>query len=138
MQQAAWMISLVLMALIVVVFLWVVVGASTRSEPAANPYKFRSPLFWVVVVLGVAITFATLSPWPLVAHAANAKAPDVIIKASGRQWQWELSQNTVQAGQDVEFQVTSTDVNHGFAIYRNKTQLLAQTQAMPGYVNKLR
>ena len=49
-----------------------------------------------------------------------------------------MSQETVLAGQEVEFQVTSADVNHGFAIYKNKTRLLAQTQAMPGYVNKLR
>ena len=138
MQQSAWIISSLLMAIIVVIFLWVVTGASTRSDPAGNPYKFRNLLFWAVVVAGVVIAYATLSPWPLVAHAENAKAPDVVINVIGRQWQWGLSQDTVQAGQEVEFQVTSADVNHGFAIYRNKTRLLAQTQAMPGYVNKLR
>ncbi|MBS1668376.1 MAG: hypothetical protein JST58_13450 [Bacteroidetes bacterium] len=38
----------------------------------------------------------------------------------------------------VEFRVTSFDVNHGFAIYDQSNKLIAQTQAMPGYVNRLR
>ncbi|MCC7232463.1 MAG: hypothetical protein IT242_05925 [Bacteroidia bacterium] len=42
------------------------------------------------------------------------------------------------AGKTVEFRVTSNDVNHGFAIYDTQNQLIVQTQAMPGYVNRLR
>ena len=38
----------------------------------------------------------------------------------------------------VEFRVTSLDVNHGFAIYNHENRLITQTQAMPGYVNRLR
>ena len=138
MQQIAWTISLLLMAVTTVIFLWVVWGASAKSDGSGNPYRFRGPLFWIAVIAGVAITYGTLSPWPLVAHANTAKAAAVIVKATGYQWRWELSQDTVLAGQEVEFQVTSADVNHGFALYKNKTQLLTQTQAMPGYVNKLR
>jgi cytochrome c oxidase subunit 2 len=36
----------------------------------------------------------------------------------------------------VEFQVTSTDVNHGFAIYAPDGRIEIQTQAMPGVTNK--
>ncbi|HCY42855.1 MAG TPA: hypothetical protein DHV48_16155 [Prolixibacteraceae bacterium] len=42
------------------------------------------------------------------------------------------------ANQLIEFRVTSLDVNHGFAIYDQSNNLIAQTQAMPGYVNRLR
>ena len=28
-------------------------------------------------------------------------------------------------------------MNHGFAIYKDKNHMVAQAQAMPGYVNKL-
>jgi len=35
------------------------------------------------------------------------------------------------------FAVTSHDVNHGFGIYDPQGQLIAQTQAMPDYVNYL-
>ena len=40
--------------------------------------------------------------------------------------------------QSVRFDVTSADVNHGFGIYTREGRLVAQTQAMPGYVNRLR
>lgn len=45
---------------------------------------------------------------------------------------------TLPAGKPVEFRVTSADVNHGFAIYNDKFELVTQTQAMPYYVNRLR
>jgi cytochrome c oxidase subunit 2 len=44
----------------------------------------------------------------------------------------------VPAGALVEFRVTTLDVNHGFSIYAPDGRLMAQTQAMPGYVNRLR
>ncbi|MGH8399001.1 MAG: hypothetical protein ACRETA_12285, partial [Gammaproteobacteria bacterium] len=47
------------------------------------------------------------------------------------------NQLTLPYGEPVEFRVTAADVNHGFAIYDNLGVLLAQTQAMPGYVNRL-
>ena len=44
----------------------------------------------------------------------------------------------MSVGEPVEFRVTSADVNHGFGIYDESLRLLAQTQAMPGYTNRLR
>ena len=44
----------------------------------------------------------------------------------------------VSVGSLVEFRVTSFDVNHSFAVYSPDDHLIAQTQAMPGYVNRLR
>jgi cytochrome c oxidase subunit 2 len=45
---------------------------------------------------------------------------------------------TVPVGVVVEFRVTTLDVNHGFSLYAPDGSLMAQTQAMPGYVNRLR
>jgi cytochrome c oxidase subunit 2 len=53
-------------------------------------------------------------------------------------WQWEISQDHVEAGRPVDFQVTSADVNHGFGIYDPDMKIVAQTQAMPGVTNTLR
>jgi heme/copper-type cytochrome/quinol oxidase subunit 2 len=44
----------------------------------------------------------------------------------------------VPAGSLIEFRVTSFDVNHSFGVYSPDGRLIAQTQAMPGYVNRLR
>jgi len=43
----------------------------------------------------------------------------------------------VEVGKPVVFKVTGADVNHGFGIYNEDLRLLGQTQAMPGYTNKL-
>jgi len=141
MQNLAWTLSLILMAVVAAVFLWVVAGASRAGGDAGamagSAFRWRDRLFWAAIVAGVVVSFATLWEWPIAGHAAAAPKPDVVIRATGHQFRWELDRTTVQAGQLVEFELTSRDVNHGFAIYRDKKHMVAQTQAMPGYVNKL-
>jgi cytochrome c oxidase subunit II len=141
MQNLAWTLSLILMAIVAAVFLWVVAGASRSGGDAGaiarSGFRWRARLFWVAIVAGVAISFATLWQWPIAGHAAAVTKPDVVIRAVGNQWRWALDRDTVRVGQLVEFQVTASDVNHGLAIYQDKTRMVAQAQAMPGYVNKL-
>lgn len=142
MQTLAWTISLIVMGIVAVAFLTVCSRASSGPAEAGRiatiGYRWRARLFWLVIVSGVAITFGTLWNWPMESYASAAAKPDAVIKVTGHQWRWDLSQDTVDAGQLVEFQVTAADVNHGFAIYKNKTTMIAQTQAMPGFVNRLR
>ena len=141
MQDIAWILSLIVMAGIAAVFLWVAAGASAPDSDGAgiarSAFRVRDRLFWLVIVVGVILSFVTLWDWPIAGHANAALKPDVVIRAVGHQWRWELDADTVQAGQLVQFDITASDVNHGFAIYRDKHHLIAQAQAMPGYVNKL-
>jgi cytochrome c oxidase subunit 2 len=141
MQNIAWVSSLVLMAAVAALFLWVVAGASRREGDAGAMAKtasqWRGRVFWLVIVAGIALSFATLWEWPIAGHAAAAPKADVTVRAIGHQFRWELDRDTVRVGQLVQFELTSSDVNHGFAIYKDKKHLVAQTQAMPGYVNKL-
>ena len=54
-------------------------------------------------------------------------------------WEEDYSPTvTVPAGTLIEFRVTTLDVNHGFSLYAPDGHLVAQTQAMPGYLNRLR
>jgi cytochrome c oxidase subunit 2 len=142
MQNLAWTLSLILMAVIAALFLWVVAGASRAGGDAGantrTALRWRNRLFWLVIAAGVVVSFATLWEWPIAGHAAAAPKPDVVIRAVAQQWRWKLDRDTVRVGELVEFEVTATDVNHGLAIYQNKTRMIAQAQAMPGYVNKLR
>jgi len=141
MQNLALTLSLVVMAAIGAVFLWVVAGASRAGgdagASATSAFRWRDRLFWIVIATGVVVTLATLWQWPIAGHAAGAATPDVVIRASASQWRWELDRDMVAPGQLVQFEVTSRDVNHGFAIYKDKNHLVAQAQTMPGYVNKL-
>jgi len=141
MQNVAWLMSLVLMTAIAAVFLWVVAGASRAGGDAgaiaSSAFRFRDRLFWVVIAAGVVVSFATLWKWPIAGHAEDAAKPDVVIRATAFQWRWEIDRTTVEPGQLVEFELTSRDVNHGFALYKDKNHVVAQAQAMPGYVSRL-
>ena len=76
------------------------------------------------------------------------------MHAVGKQYAWSLTDGTgpslenwdrefsptvtVGLGAAVEFRVTTLDVNHGFSLYSPDGRLVAQTQAMPGYMNCIR
>jgi cytochrome c oxidase subunit 2 len=141
MQNVAWITSLIGMAVVAAAFVWVAAGASKpggdSTRIARSGFQWRGRLFWVVIVAGSIISVVTLWDWPIAGHATAAGRPDAVISAVGHQWRWELDRDTVKTGELVEFRITASDVNHGFAIYRDKTHMVAQAQAMPGYVNKL-
>lgn len=141
MQTFVWILTVAATAVLGAIFLAVASHASRTgadaSPSAGAASRWRARLFWLAIVCGAAITFATLTEWPIPGHAAQAARPDVVVRAVGHQWRWALDRDSVRAGELVEFQVTAEDVNHGFAIYQGKSRIIAQAQAMPGYVNKL-
>jgi cytochrome c oxidase subunit II len=143
-QQIAWLLSLALMMLVALGFAFVALNSGRRTEDYTpiqlRGYRIRTKLFWALVaVLGPAMIYNLRDLPYSAAHAhANASgAPALVIEAKGFQWRWELSRSQVPVGQSVEFHVTSADVNHDFAIYDPGMHVVAQTQAMPGYTNKL-
>ncbi len=132
------------MILVAIGFMFVALKSGRRANDytpmQVRAYRIRTKLFWVLVlVLGPTMIY-NLADLPYSASYARPNAsgaPAMIIEAKGFQWRWELSHNRVAVGQPVEFRVTSADINHGFAIYDADMHLVAQTQAMPGYINKL-
>lgn len=99
----------------------------------------------LIVVVLVALTyFLRKTPYTALLESEPAMRVNVV----GHMWSWEVreagaapgstAKMVLPAGKIVEFDVSSADVNHDFAIYDDSGRLLAQTQAMPGYVNHLR
>ncbi|HXT48597.1 MAG TPA: hypothetical protein VN717_08130 [Gemmatimonadaceae bacterium] len=139
-QDKVWIITLVGVGLVALTFLLVIVqaGKPPAVEPApAKAYVLQRWWLLLLVAFGVVITAATLRPFPIPRQQSQSLTAQ-IVRATGHQWSWELSQTHVTAGTPVEFDVTGADVNHGFAIYGLDNRILAQTQAMPGYTNRLR
>ena len=140
-QETVWLISLTLMAIILAAFVYVAINSSKPvpdfESVQARALSLRTILFWILVVAGVIIYIATTQVLPYAATRSAPASEAVEIDAVGRQWLWQLSQNEVEAGTTVIFNVTTEDVNHGLGIYDSELRLLAQTQAMPGYRNKL-
>lgn len=139
MQESVLILSLVLMGLVLWAFVYVVAGSGNKTEyppVQARAYRLRRYLFGVIVIAGVFVAIGTTRSLP---YSATEKVgqESAAIHVEGKQWYWVLSQDSVSVDTPVTFNVTSGDVNHGFGIYDSDLRLLAQTQAMPGYTNKL-
>jgi cytochrome c oxidase subunit II len=138
-QDEVWLITLIGIALVALVFIYVI-GNSRVSADAkqvqTRAYAIRRWWFVALLVLGVGVTYASLRPFPVPDQQARLPGAQ-IVDVVGHQWTWQLSRRQLAAGIPVEFHVTSADVNHGFAIYGPDDRILAQTQAMPGFTNRL-
>jgi cytochrome c oxidase subunit 2 len=144
-QSTAALISLVLSLVVIAVALAVARRAKSRdAEGYAAVYRVRR-YYAVALVAGLAVVLVlTLSRTPYASAADDTPARK--IDAVGWMWAWDFQVDGASASLPlevparalVEFAVTSKDVNHGFGIYDLEGRLIAQTQAMPGYVNHLR
>lgn len=138
MQITVLVLSLLGMTAIMAAFVFAIRGSSAREENypliVSRAYGFRR--WWMIglCVTGIGVAAATLLPFPL---SADASGEPRVINAVGGQWYWKLDSTEAIVGESVQFHVSTDDVNHGFAIYDPDDKIVAQTQAMPGYVNKL-
>ena len=152
-QQVLVLISfLILSGAIFLVFQMVFL--STKKEGEISPTRvnrYRALWFLTLGIILSVLLFFTLprSPYLLFVH----ERPEKVIVVVAQQFAFPLSDESLDrqetptetaggivlpAGALVEFRVTSRDVNHGFAIFDPEHSLIAQVQAMPGYVNRLR
>lgn len=157
MGQTPVMALVVFLVLITaVVGVYVMVMRSTRDSvpqidvPAA--YRIRKIFFLTAALIlgGLLVMTLTRTPYP-----DRLATPDRLVYVTAKQFAFLYSQEPIVAESDigkvvpidsleidkdtlVEFRVTSLDVTHDFAIYNADGSVFAQTQAMPGYVNRLR
>ena len=141
-QNVVWILSLTGMGLIALGFIFVIYQAGKPADDAATRKSAHTAHVlqaWLFVVLLVGFVFgswATLRHFPIPPQSSPLDVKQV-VDVVGRQWSWQITPDTVQAGSPVEFRVSSADVNHGFAVYAPDGLILTQTQAMPGFTNKL-
>lgn len=122
-----------------------------RSVDYARVNRLRLQFFVALAVILVLFLLFTLRRLP---YPVEASSPERVVNAVGKQYAWSLTDGAgptlaswdkdfspivnVTRGATVEFRVTTLDVNHGFSLYAPDGRLVTQTQAMPGYVNRLR
>lgn len=138
-QDKVWWLTIAGLGGVTAAFLYVISQATRQADATrvqAQSYAIRRWFFLVLLVSGLGVTVATLLPFPIARQDALSRAPQ-IVKVTGHQWAWEVSPGPIKAGIPVEFDVTSADVNHGLGIYDSSDRMLAQTQAMPGVINRL-
>jgi len=132
MQMTVLTISLIVMAILAWTFI-AAVRAAGSGDVSPKVESRRNQLIAVLAVIGVIISVVSLRPWP---HAVSA-APAAVVNVSGGQWYWEIDTDTVPLRQPVAFNVHTVDVTHGFGVMNEAGQILFQTQAIPGYVNRV-
>lgn len=140
---------------IIIIAVFAFVGNSTatpRVVDMKSAYKLRKVLF----ISGSAVVLSLLAiTLPSNPYDVSAESADEIIYTTARQFSFTYSREPVTSVEElrrvvtqrvleipadtlVEFRVTSLDATHGFAVYSPKGAVVAQTQAMPGYINRLR
>lgn len=145
MIQIVGLIALVASIVIVSVATFVWVGARKYVANGNAPvYRVRKYYAAVLVAVFVGAFVWTLPYMPYDAYADAEPAARVAV--TGRMWSWHMqvpggapnAPLVLPANEPVEFDVTSTDVTHAFGVYDDDGRLVGQTQAMPGYTNRLR
>lgn len=126
------------------VFGWAALRAGSSAVPpeTVTPMGYRVRRIWLAVLIltGGAVFGLSLSHLPYPASRLAELPPGTspqVIAVSGLQYGWQISPDTLPVGVPVRFDVTSTDVNHDFAIYDADDHLVGQVQAMPGFTNGL-
>ena len=139
-QEISWIVTLILVALLAISFLVIAKNASIDNSEYApiqkSAYSLRSKLFLIILLVIVPVIGYTLTKMPYPTEKISSKATKS-VRAVGHQWYWEINDLTAKVGEPVMYNVTSADVNHGFGIYDEDLNVIAQTQAMPGYTNDL-
>lgn len=151
-QEYLYYLFIVLSAITAVIFVQVAFSTRRpRTVAAEATNRLRKRFF--LMFAGLLALFLGLT-LPLLPYADEQQRPDQVVYVACKQFAFVISAAPItkeQAdGEDpvsppeippgklVEFQVSSLDVTHGFGIYDSTGRLLTQTQAMPGYVNRLR
>lgn len=154
----AWYAGIITLlgAAAIVAIAWFVAARHVPQERTESvvPRIYKVRLWYFVALLAVLIVVSGVTLAKLPYPQVKRQEPAMTVSVVGRMWAWELQLPAAQgqtgaaapaaealvlpAGQVVQFDVTSQDVNHGFGVYDESGHLIAQTQAMPGYVNRLR
>ncbi|MCC7338588.1 MAG: hypothetical protein IT422_26135 [Pirellulaceae bacterium] len=153
MQSLAITIFLIWSAVTVAIFVFVARSGRSPAELPVKAYK-RNRVLLLFGLLAAAVLLLYVS-LPIYPYPDEGVVPDRVIYASAKQFAFKLSDQPIsredalddevfltvkpiQAGELIEFRVSAADVTHGFCIYNPEGQIQTQTQAMPGYVNRLR
>ena len=114
-------------------------AVAVNAQPEIPFESVQGPAYWLrrrwaagLVAMSVVIIGVSSLVLP---YAKGGGAGRRVVHATAGQFYWRLQPAQVPARTAVRFEITSSDVNHGFGVYDPQGHLIGQAQAMPGYTN---
>ena len=101
--------------------------APSEVDERALAHREKTWLFVVIVGL-LALLVATIFFTP---YGESAPPGAQVVNVDARQFAFVLDEQTVQAGEPVEFRLVASDVNHGFGVYTEDDEFVFQAQVVP-------
>lgn len=137
-QVTVGVVFLVLVLLMAAVF--VTVGLQTVSDVRFERvqsvgYWLRKR--WLGFLCALLVLVVGLSLFQLPYAWGGGGGGRTVVHVTGLQFAWIIAPAELPLNKPIRFEVTSRDVNHGFAVYDPHGHLVGSVQAMPGYHNKL-
>ena len=114
-----------------------VLWRSTHSRAPVDAHVLaerEKTWFGIAVGLLAVLLFATIFFTP---YGQGAPAVHQTVRVTAQQFAWIVQPASVRSREPVEFDVVSTDVNHGFAVFAPDGAFVAQVQVVPDRVTKL-
>lgn len=109
--------------------------AQDYDDVQPGGYGVRKAWFWLLLV-GVVVAF--IAGFPFVPYTKAETVGDPLsVPVVAMQYAFDKLPAELPVDTPIVFHVTSSDVNHGFAVYDPQERLIGQVQAMPGYANDL-
>lgn len=109
--------------------------ALEQASVQVRGYAIRRWWFWILLASLITAFAVSVPFFPYGGAQAAGEATHFPVIA--RQYSFDNLPQVVPFGQPVVFEVTASDVTHGFAVYDPQERIVGQVQAMPGYVNEL-
>ncbi|HZO97004.1 MAG TPA: hypothetical protein VFB42_06495 [Gaiellaceae bacterium] len=114
------------------------IARSTRQRGALEPDRAslaEREKAWFVVVTAVLVALLVATIW-FTPYGRSESANATVLKIRSIQFAWLIPNTRIEAGRPIEFELTSDDVNHDFAVYTMSGTLLFEVQVMPGYTTR--
>lgn len=125
--------AVVVVAVIAILIVWHSTHSfeSPRRDTTDTARLAHGEKGWFIVAV-IALGVLLLTTLAFIPYGDNAAATgQQQVRVEGQQFAWIVTPSNITAGIPVRFEVTASDVSHGFAVYNDDNVLLFQIQAVP-------
>jgi cytochrome c oxidase subunit 2 len=100
-----------------------------RRRPVDTHRLVEFERTWLLIVVAILVALLAATIW-FTPYGNSTPNDAQVVNVTAQQFFWRVTPSTVHAGRPVAFVTRSTDVNHGFGIYKGH-KFIAQIQVVP-------